>query len=177
MLFVDRSDVFSVAFQFVTTCSGAQVTPVMTPDPSHLLQVTGSDRWDEILVDHSSLRRSARAARDFLSPLLELDRRPRVTVVLSSLDDAGARERGLTWVSRDLQQAVMACGVVPHDPLTDRERDVLRAVAAGRSNEQIGRQLQLSLSTVKTYLERIHAKLGSVDRASAVATAVRCGWI
>jgi DNA-binding CsgD family transcriptional regulator len=46
------------------------------------------------------------------------------------------------------------------DPLTPRERDVLRLIAAGRSNQRIGRELYLSPKTVETHVAAVFAKLG-----------------
>jgi DNA-binding NarL/FixJ family response regulator len=62
-----------------------------------------------------------------------------------------------------------------HDPLSSREFDVLGLVADGRTNEQIARQLDVSLSTVKAELSNAFAKLGATDRASAVAACFRRG--
>jgi DNA-binding NarL/FixJ family response regulator len=61
--------------------------------------------------------------------------------------------------------------------LTDRERDVLRLVAAGSSNKQIAEQLYLSVSTVKTCLDDAYRRLGVSDRAHAVAVALRLGLL
>ncbi len=52
--------------------------------------------------------------------------------------------------------------------LTERERDVLRLIAAGRNNAEIGAELFLSESTVKTHVGRILAKLDARDRIHAV---------
>jgi DNA-binding CsgD family transcriptional regulator len=46
------------------------------------------------------------------------------------------------------------------DPLTAREREVLRLVAEGRSNARIGRELHLSPKTVETHVAAVFAKLG-----------------
>lgn len=59
------------------------------------------------------------------------------------------------------------------DDLTDREVDVLRLVAAGRSNQQITRDLVVSMSTVKTHINHLFAKTGCPDRAALVAYAYR----
>lgn len=61
------------------------------------------------------------------------------------------------------------------DDLTERERDVLEHLAAGRSNAEIGEQLYLSEATVKTHLSRVLAKLGVRDRVQAVIAAFAAG--
>jgi len=76
-----------------------------------------------------------------------------------------------------LTELAAVIGAIAANPLTPREREVLQQVAEGRSNESIARNLDLSVSTVKTYLGRVHAKLGSVDRASAIAICFKNGWI
>lgn len=52
----------------------------------------------------------------------------------------------------------------PSSPLTDREEQVLAGVARGLGNPEIGRELHLSLSTVKTHLGSIMTKLGARNR-------------
>jgi DNA-binding NarL/FixJ family response regulator len=52
----------------------------------------------------------------------------------------------------------------PSSPLTDREEDVLAAVARGLGNDEIGRELHISLSTVKTHIASLMAKLGARNR-------------
>jgi len=63
------------------------------------------------------------------------------------------------------------------DRLSAREREILRAVAAGTSLAVIGRELALSPATVKTYLHRAYDKLGVNDRAAAVAQAMKRGLL
>ncbi|MEO6203971.1 MAG: helix-turn-helix transcriptional regulator, partial [Mycobacteriales bacterium] len=61
--------------------------------------------------------------------------------------------------------------------LSGREIEVVRLVADGQSNKQIGDALGLSALTVKSHLARIARKLGTGDRAEMVAMAMRAGVI
>jgi DNA-binding NarL/FixJ family response regulator len=63
------------------------------------------------------------------------------------------------------------------DTLTDREREVLVAVAAGRSNQELARDLYVSPATVKTHVSRLLAKLGARDRAQLVVIAYESGVV
>jgi DNA-binding NarL/FixJ family response regulator len=67
------------------------------------------------------------------------------------------------------------------DELTAREREIVGLIATGLSNEEIARQIYVSLSTVKTHATRAMTKLGARDRAQLVVFAyqgglVRPGW-
>ena len=59
------------------------------------------------------------------------------------------------------------------DALSARELEVLRLVASGRSNPEIGKELFVAASTVKTHLDRVYAKLGVSSRTAAAAWAHR----
>jgi DNA-binding NarL/FixJ family response regulator len=61
--------------------------------------------------------------------------------------------------------------------LTERELQVLRGMADGKSNAEIGRDLFVSEDTVKTHARRLFRKLGARDRAHAVAAAFRAGLV
>jgi len=63
------------------------------------------------------------------------------------------------------------------EALTEREREVLRHVAAGNRNREIGVTLHISEETVKVHLKHIMEKLGASDRTEAVTIAVRRGFI
>lgn len=58
--------------------------------------------------------------------------------------------------------------------LTSREMDVFRLIAAGLSNAEIGRELFISETTVKTHVTRVLQKLRVRDRAQAIVLALRC---
>ncbi len=62
-------------------------------------------------------------------------------------------------------------------PLTPREREVLRFLAEGRSNQEIANALSISPRTVATHIHNILGKLGVSSRAAAVAMALRQGMI
>ena len=62
-------------------------------------------------------------------------------------------------------------------PLSERERDVLALVGAGRSNAEIARELYISLATVKSHLRHILAKLDLRDRPQAIVLAHECGLV
>jgi DNA-binding CsgD family transcriptional regulator/DNA-binding Xre family transcriptional regulator len=61
--------------------------------------------------------------------------------------------------------------------LSYRELQVLRRIARGLSNRDIGRDLEVSEDTVKTYARRMFRKLGVTDRAHAVAVGYHCGLL
>jgi len=67
-------------------------------------------------------------------------------------------------------------GAAGDDELTPRETEVLRLIAAGRSNREIARVLFVSEATVKTHVNRIFAKTGSRDRSQAVHYAYQHGY-
>ena len=63
------------------------------------------------------------------------------------------------------------------EPLTDRELEVLRLLAAGRSNQRIARDLVVALDTVKKHVSHVLGKLGAANRTEAAARARQLGLI
>ena len=107
--------------------------------------------------------------------------------------DAGAR--GVILKDAPLQDLVRALRVVAHggryvDPifateaedsarlnLTERERDVLRLLADGLSNQEIGSRLFISAETVRSHIQKSMSKLEAKTRVEAVAKALRLSLI
>jgi LuxR family maltose regulon positive regulatory protein len=63
------------------------------------------------------------------------------------------------------------------EPLTDREVEVLRLLAAGKSNQRIARELVVALDTVKKHVTHVLGKLGAANRTEAVARARQLGLL
>jgi two-component system response regulator DesR len=115
---------------------------------------------------HGYLRRALDAgARGYLlkerpaSELAEAIRR--VHTGLRAIDPALAAE---AWTADE-------------DPLSDRERQILRRAADGRSSAAIASELRLSEGTVRNYLSEIIAKLGAANRIDAARIARTLGWL
>jgi len=70
-----------------------------------------------------------------------------------------------------------AAGAEPTATLTKRELDVLRLVAEGLTNKEIGARLFVSADTINGHLDSVYHKLGVSDRAHAVAVALRRGLV
>ncbi|MEU7868679.1 response regulator transcription factor [Dactylosporangium sp. NPDC049140] len=77
-------------------------------------------------------------------------------------------------VDPDLAAAALAAGP---DPLTDRERDVLREAGDGSTVADIAKRLHLSESTVRNYLSAAITKTGTRNRIEAVGVAQSRGWL
>jgi DNA-binding CsgD family transcriptional regulator/tetratricopeptide (TPR) repeat protein len=90
---------------------------------------------------------------------------------------------GQPWLDRldAEQQRLLATSSVAREPypdgLTQREVDVLKLLAAGRSNRELADDLVLSLRTVERHITNIYAKIGARGRADATAYAVRNSFV
>lgn len=89
-----------------------------------------------------------------------------------------AVSRGESWLAPAVASRVMGHLRKPGaDALSERELDVLRRVAKGRSNKEIAAEMHISQATVKTHLIHIYRKLEVNDRTSAVTAALERGLI
>ncbi len=67
-------------------------------------------------------------------------------------------------------------GAAP-SPLTEREREVVKLLADGKTYKQVATAMRLSQSTVRNHLHNVYQKLGVVDRAQAVIVSRDNGWV
>jgi DNA-binding NarL/FixJ family response regulator len=121
------------------------------------------------LAQHLVSRRERAEAREVLAAARESADRIGASLVGSRLAGLAARA-GLTAPA-----AVGARGILA--TLTTREREVLRLVAAGRTNGEIGSELFISTKTASVHVSNILAKLGVGARGEAAALAYREGLL
>ncbi len=97
-------------------------------------------------------------------------------------------EGGMLWDRGLMQQVVQKTvqdipATAPQEeeqlvePLTAREREILALIAQGMNNREIAEALSVTVSTVKTHIEHILAKLQATDRVQAAVWAVRHGYV
>jgi DNA-binding NarL/FixJ family response regulator len=75
------------------------------------------------------------------------------------------------------QQADQGGEAAPRLALTARERDVLRLLAAGKTNREIAGELLLGVGTVKGHVQHLFTKFGVTDRTQAAVRAVELGYL
>ena len=90
--------------------------------------------------------------------------------------DPAVQQRLLSAAARAPASAPAGPAAASDTDLTPREAEVLRLIAAGKSNREIARALYVSEATVKTHVNRIFAKTGSRDRGQAVHYAYQHGY-
>jgi DNA-binding NarL/FixJ family response regulator len=93
-----------------------------------------------------------------------------------------AEGRGMRGLCERVSQLEAASGVGTQSSpspggLSRREAQVLRLIAAGRSNQEIADSIFRSPNTVANHVRAILAKLGAANRAEAAALATRQGWL
>jgi len=127
--------------------------------------------------DELMLRGLQAGARGYL--LKDTDRR-------TLLDTITAAARGETLLKPEILNRVLALQQAPTTApaprkqnalLTDRELEVLRAVALGERNKEIAYKLGISERTVKAYLASIYSKFGVDSRSAAVVIATQKGFL
>lgn len=98
---------------------------------------------------------------------------PKLTPVLWRQLQGGGR-LPVEWHTAPSQPTETDPGLLrPLGLLTQREMDVLRLLALGKSNQEMASELMVSLNTVKTHLKNVFSKLGVKDRTEAALLAQR----
>ncbi|HZR54322.1 MAG TPA: LuxR C-terminal-related transcriptional regulator [Streptosporangiaceae bacterium] len=164
-----------------------------------LLDAAVSQERTASIIEIQALRALALAANgertdalDALTEAVTLARRPGYVRVFA--DEGAPMHALLSAAPADrvdpgyLDTLRRACGQVPPrraatappglaEPLTDRELDVLRLIAAGRSNQRIAHELVVALDTVKKHVTHVLGKLGAANRTEAAARARELGLL
>jgi DNA-binding NarL/FixJ family response regulator len=129
-----------------------------------------------VLTVYSEDQYAVRALRAGARGFLTKESAPECLVEAVRKVAAGGR-----WVTPELGEKLAGRlaegGGPPHERLTDREFDVLRRIASGRTVSQIAAELALSVKTISTYRTRILAKMGMATSAELTAYAVRAGLV
>ena len=154
---------------------GLEVTRQLAgPDVTDPLKVVVVTTFDLDEYVHTALRNGA-------SGFLLKDAGPALLI-----EAVRAADRGDALVSPQITvrllkhfngSAVKSKAASPSEPLTPREMDVLKAVARGLTNTEIGAELFMSLSTVKTHLASVQSKIGARNRVESAAWAWRSGVV
>jgi len=90
-----------------------------------------------------------------------------------------AAAEGQVWLAPQAMARLVREVQLPSSPekLTDRETEVLRLLARGKANKEIGAELYIGERTVKTHVSNILSKLGVSSRTQAVIYALRIGLV
>lgn len=116
-------------------------------------------------IGAKALRQGARAV---------VHKRFAIETLMSALE---AVSRGLVWMPPEVQSALAAEENSGARELTAREHEIVRSVASGLRNAEVGERLSITEATVKTHLNNIFQKLGLRDRLELVRYAIRTGLV
>ena len=115
-------------------------------------------------ADRAALRRGrARLPRE--------ERRPERPALDATTGDRGQRVQHLAAAEESENDSAKAAG------LTERERSILEALAKGKSNDEIAKELWVTQQTVKFHLTNIYRKLGVKNRTEATRLAYQRGLV
>ena len=88
-----------------------------------------------------------------------------------------SRNTAMKILKRISERGAETITATPAEALTERELEVLKLLATGKTNKEIGAQLNIAENTVKNHLKNILAKLHLENRVQAAAMAVRQGLV
>lgn len=125
-----------------------------------------------VLTMHSEEQYAVRALRAGASGYLTKDSAADQLVAAIRRVAAGGAYVSAETAERLAQDAVPRSNAAPHTLLSDREFQVFRMIAGGRSVGEIARQLSLSVKTVSTHKTRIMEKMGLANQAELIRYAL-----
>lgn len=138
-------------------------------EPTYLLEAVCSGAAGYVLKD-ASRSRFVSAVRRVLSGENALDQELAMRLISRISEET---EHGPVPASVRNQSGPEALSCL----LSNREIETLRLIASGKTNRQIAKELMVSLSTVKTHVQRIIKKLGVSDRTQASVKAIEMGLL
>ncbi|AYJ50576.1 response regulator [Rhodococcus sp. P1Y] len=151
------------------------VLDIEMPGPGARAVVTAiRDRAPSVAIVILSMHQDSEMLRDLLDAgasafLAKTVARDQLIAGLHSVQQSPGNI--LLSTSRESIGVALAESPEPEHPLSPREIEVLGLVAQARSNQQIGRELGITESTVKRHLTNIFAKLGAVSRVDCIRKA------
>jgi DNA-binding NarL/FixJ family response regulator len=152
---------------------GIEATRLLAREGDHQVLALTTFEDDEVLWGVIEAGAAGFVLKD--APAADLVGAIRVTARGGSWLDPRVADRVLTVLRR--QPGGTSAAGSPIDPLTEREREVLRLVATGANNAEIAAELYLSERTVKGHISAIFSKLGVRDRAAAIIRAYDAGIV
>ena len=153
---------------------GIEATSRLARDGDHRVLALTTFEDDEVLWGVIEAGAAGFVLKD--APATDLVGAIHVTARGGSWLDPRVADRVLT-VLRRTPGAASSASDHQVDPLTEREREVLRLVATGANNAEIAGELYLSERTVKGHISAIFSKLGVRDRAAAIIRAYDAGIV
>jgi DNA-binding NarL/FixJ family response regulator len=199
ILVVEDQFFFRVALRSIVDARGDMVIVGETDNGREAIELQQKLSPDVIIMD---LRLPGASGFEVIGAIRRLSPKARILVLSNyegSEDVYRAMEAGaLAYLTKDaegeeLVRAILAvhagkrylpaalgallAGRVGGDELTDRELDVLRLLAQGFSNREIGTRLHIAEKTVKIHVSRVLDKLGVSDRTQAAMSAVQRGIV
>ena len=192
VLVVDDHDVVHWGFRLLLGEQAWVERCVSARTAQEALHLTANLRPDVALVD---LFLAGESGADLCESIRAASPETRVLLISGAgrMSAAAARAAGASgfvskdWDADDVVAAVRRVGMgmtmfepkaqQPEPLLSEREREVLELIAAGRSNKRIAMELRIAEKTVKTHVGHVLAKLGVSDRTQAALLAVQQGLV
>ncbi|MBA3474372.1 MAG: response regulator transcription factor [Rubrobacter sp.] len=138
--------------------------------PEYLMDAIRAGAAGYVLKD-STKQRLLDAVRRVISGESPVNQELAMQVIQRLTDENRRHAEPLPEPAEKLREEALA------DPLTDREIEVLRLLALGKTNRQVAKELLISLSTVKTHIQHVNIKLGVSDRTQAAVRAIELGLL